>query len=79
MWNPLIDALFGALPAYRIAALRYNFRGTGRSGGTHDAGTAERLNVEAAFAAGPATTLVVRSTFPDGPPEAACGKTAPET
>ena len=33
---------------------------------------------EAAFATAPVTTLLVRSTFPDRPPEAARGKIAPE-
>ena len=49
MWNPLIDHLFGALPAAGIAALRYNFRGTGSSGGSHDDGRAEQLDAAAAF------------------------------
>ena len=49
MWNPLIDHLFRALPAAGIAALRYNFRGTGSSGGSHDDGKAERLDAAAAF------------------------------
>ncbi len=49
MWNPLIDHLFRALPAAGVAALRYNFRGTGSSGGRHDEGRAERLDTEAAF------------------------------
>lgn len=49
MWNPLVDHLFRALPAAGIAALRYNFRGTGSSGGTHDDGKAERLDAAAAF------------------------------
>ncbi len=49
MWNPLVDHLFRALPASGIATLRYNFRGTGRSGGSHDDGKAERLDAVAAF------------------------------
>ena len=49
MWNPLIDHLFRALPAAGIAALRYNFRGTGSSGGSHDDGKAEQLDAAAAF------------------------------
>ena len=50
MWNPLIDHLFRALPATGIAALRYNFRGVGSSGGEHDNGGAEQLDAAAAFA-----------------------------
>ena len=50
MWNPLIDHLFRALPAIGIAALRYNFRGVGSSGGEHDNGVAEQLDTAAAFA-----------------------------
>ncbi|WP_419945956.1 alpha/beta hydrolase [Candidatus Poriferisodalis sp.] len=49
MWNPLIDHLFRTLPAAGIAALRYNFRGTGSSGGSHDHGKAEQLDAAAAF------------------------------
>jgi len=49
MWNPLVDHLFRALPASGIATLRYNFRGTGRSGGRHDDGKAEQLDAAAAF------------------------------
>ena len=49
MWNPLVDHLFRALPASGIATLRYNFRGTGRSGGSHDDGKAEQLDAAAAF------------------------------
>ncbi len=49
MWNPLVDHLFRALPASGIATLRYNFRGTGRSGGRHDDGNAEQLDALAAF------------------------------
>lgn len=51
MWNPLVDHLFRALPASGIATLRYNFRGTGRSGGSHDDGKAEQLDAKAAFEA----------------------------
>ena len=49
MWNPLVDHLFRALPASGIATLRYNFRGTGSSGGSHDDGKAEQLDAAAAF------------------------------
>jgi uncharacterized protein len=50
------DVLFTALPAAGIGALRFNFRGVGRSGGTHDEGRAERLDVAAAVAAAAATS-----------------------
>ena len=43
--------LFEALPAAGVAALRFNFRGTGRSGGTHGGGGPERADVVAAVEA----------------------------
>ena len=49
MWNPLVDHLFRALPASGIATLRYNFRGTGNSAGSHDDGKSEQLDAAAAF------------------------------
>lgn len=49
MRNPLIDALFRALPLAGISTLRYNFRGAGKSGGEHDEGRAEQLDARAAF------------------------------
>lgn len=51
--------LFERLPAESIAALRFNFRGVGASGGTHDRGGAERLDVRAAIDAIPAELPVV--------------------
>ncbi len=51
MRTPLIETLFRALPQTGISALRYNFRGAGRSGGEHDGGNAERLDAAAAFGA----------------------------
>lgn len=42
-------ALFDALPAAGVAALRFNFRGVGRSEGSHGGGPAERLDVVAAI------------------------------
>lgn len=66
MWNPLIDHLFGALPAAGIAALRYNFRGTGSSGGSHDDGKAERLDAAAAF--GAAARLAAEQSGDGGTP-----------
>lgn len=41
-------ALFDALPEAGVAALRFNFRGTGRSEGAHGGGGPERLDVVAA-------------------------------
>ena len=72
MWNPLVDHLFRALPAAGIAALRYNFRGTGTSGGSHDDGKAEQLDAAAAFDA--AVRLAAdRSPAPDAPPVVSAG------
>lgn len=51
MWNPLVDHLYRALPDRGIAALRYNFRGTGASTGSFDGGSGERHDAAAAFAA----------------------------
>ncbi|HEX4904613.1 MAG TPA: hypothetical protein VFU93_04120 [Acidimicrobiales bacterium] len=45
------DALFRALPPEGVGALRFNFRGVEGSGGVHDEGVAERLDVAAAVAA----------------------------
>ena len=72
MWNPLVDHLFSALPASGIAALRYNFRGTGSSGGRHDDGKAEQLDAAAAFDA--AIRLAAdRSPAVDSPPVVSAG------
>ncbi len=58
---PLIKSLAAALAASGLAVLRFNFRGVGRSEGTHGDGTAEIADVAAAVrAAGeahPATPL----------------------
>ncbi|MCC6437554.1 MAG: hypothetical protein IT196_21170 [Acidimicrobiales bacterium] len=51
MFDGVPDILFGALPAQGVAALRFNFRGVGRSGGAHGEGVAERHDVLAAVAA----------------------------
>ncbi len=72
MWNPLVDHLFRALPASGIAALRYNFRGTGRSGGSHDDGKAERLDAAAAFDAA-VRFAADRSGTADPPPVVSAG------
>ncbi|MEZ5233068.1 MAG: hypothetical protein R2749_10225 [Acidimicrobiales bacterium] len=57
------DILFGALPAIGVAALRFNFRGVGRSGGAHGEGRTERHDVQAAVAslaaAAPGVPLVL--------------------
>ena len=42
-------ALFDALPAAGVAALRFNFRGVGASSGSHSGGRLERLDVVAAI------------------------------
>ncbi len=51
---PLMVAVTKALADHGIAVVRFNFRGVGRSGGTHDGGRGERRDVDAAvsFAAG---------------------------
>lgn len=49
MHTPVGDALFRALPKLEIAALRFNFRGVEGSGGTHDNGVGEQLDVVAAI------------------------------
>lgn len=72
MWNPLVDHLFRALPASGIATLRYNFRGTGSSGGRHDDGKAEQLDAAAAFDA--AVRLAAdRSPAAGAPPVVSAG------
>ena len=48
MRTPVPDTLFRALPGRGIAVLRFDFRGGGRSSGTHDGGEAEALDVRAA-------------------------------
>jgi hypothetical protein len=42
-------AMFGALPAAGVACLRFNFRGVGRSQGTHGGGRDERADLVAAI------------------------------
>ena len=48
MRSIVIGALFDALPASGCTAVRFNFRGVEGSGGTHDEGRAELLDVQAA-------------------------------
>jgi uncharacterized protein len=50
MRNNVIVAVCSALAARGIAALRFNFRGVGGSGGSHGGGESEREDVRAAVA-----------------------------
>lgn len=59
-FNPVVDTLFRTLPAARLAAVRFDFRGTGDSGGEHDDGDGERLDVVAAIE-------LLESVHPDVP------------
>ena len=47
--NNVVDALFRALPPVGVAALRFDFRGVGRSTGTHGLGVDEGLDLVAAL------------------------------
>jgi alpha/beta superfamily hydrolase len=49
MQNNVVVALCEALAAQGFAALRFNFRGVGRSGGTHGGGEREREDAGAAL------------------------------
>lgn len=51
MRSIVIGALFDALPRAGATALRFNFRGVGRSTGTYDAGRGEADDARAALAA----------------------------
>jgi alpha/beta superfamily hydrolase len=46
--NPVVEAVTRALHAGGAAAVRFDFRGVGRSEGEHDDGVGERLDVAAA-------------------------------
>ena len=59
MHATVTDALFEALPRHGIAAVRFNFRGVGSSGGDHDHGLGERLDIVAA--------IELMAMFVDGP------------
>ncbi len=48
-FNPVVDALFHALPDAGFTTIRFDFRGVNNSGGTHDDGDSERLDVIAAL------------------------------
>jgi alpha/beta superfamily hydrolase len=48
MHDPVVCAVEGALRAVGCATLRFNFRGTGASGGTHGSGVEEIEDVRAA-------------------------------
>jgi len=49
MWNDVVDQVCRELLARGMAALRFNFRGTGGSGGEHSGGQGERDDVWAAL------------------------------
>lgn len=51
MHTPIPTTLFQRSEQLGVAALRFNFRSVGRSGGVHDEGRGERLDVAAAVAA----------------------------
>lgn len=48
-FNPVVEKLFGVLPASGFTTLRFDFRGVNNSGGIHDNGDSERLDVVAAI------------------------------
>ena len=48
-FNPVIDSLFSALPAAGLCTIRLDFRGVNSSGGSHDDGDSERLDIVAAI------------------------------
>jgi alpha/beta superfamily hydrolase len=48
-FNPLIESLFRTLPALGATTIRFDFRGVNNSGGAHDNGDSERLDVVAAI------------------------------
>lgn len=48
MHNNVVHRLISDLPDRGVATLRFNFRGVGRSGGSHGQGDTERLDVVAA-------------------------------
>src|SRR3712207_4695272 len=50
MHNNVVMALVDGVTRRGVAALRFNFRGVGRSGGTYDGGNGEQGDVQAALA-----------------------------
>lgn len=48
-FSPAIETLFSELPAHDFTTIRFDFRGVNNSGGTHDNGDGERLDVVAAI------------------------------
>ena len=42
MTNNVVMAISSSIVAYGLAALRFNFRGVGRSGGSYDSGIGEQ-------------------------------------
>jgi alpha/beta superfamily hydrolase len=59
MWDGPPAVLFERLPGEGVGAIRFNFRGAGRSSGEHDRGDAERLDIRAAMGAVPDDLPVV--------------------
>ena len=51
MTNNVVMAISAGITSHGIAALRFNFRGVGRSGGTHDEGLSEQDDALAAMSA----------------------------
>jgi|YNPNPStandDraft_1061719.scaffolds.fasta_scaffold77228_1 alpha/beta superfamily hydrolase len=49
MHNNVVDAIVSALTQCRIASIKFNFRGTGQSEGTHDGGNGEQNDLVAAL------------------------------
>lgn len=49
MSNPVVESLVHSFNRRDISTLRFNFRGTGQSGGCHDGGIGEALDVHAAI------------------------------
>ncbi len=50
MYNPVVEAICHAYQKAGFSTLRFNFRGTGRSTGTHDDGIGEKADVASAMA-----------------------------
>lgn len=48
MFNPVVAAIVDAYRKRGFATLRFNFRGTGKSAGTHDHGVGEQVDVAGA-------------------------------